>query len=179
MFSLLILTSCIGDTKIIKYSDINLYIEKNYCELSDNDIYKITSKNCDNFLPKYDDFEYKEFVNGFYVFDGSATYTHASISFVLELQFDNIKTYEKFLTYENNRCEYTNEFNIKKNGYLCYVTTNDTLTYYHYETNIPFQFGMLCENQEVLSIRYVYFRECESSVDKKFDVVFKNTNCNW
>lgn len=165
--------------KITKHDDITLYINNDYDLLNDNEIYKKTSNNCKDFLPKYNDFIYRQFVKEFYIFDGSNTMSYTSISFVLELQFDNIQEYKQFLLYENERMEYTDKFEITYKEYNCFLTTDTNLTYYYYEENIPFQFGMLCQNEKNLLIRYIYFRECESSVDKNFNIVFKNTNCNW
>ncbi len=170
------------DNIVIKrYDDINLYINGNYNELYDHSYFKSASMGCAEYLPKYDEFEYKENIKGFYVFDGSITVIRTSLSFVLELQFQNVEEYEQFILYEYNRCEYDfdYEFDIRYHGYECYITKSDKITSYYYEQNIPFQFGMLCQNYEKLNIRYVYFRECESSVDKEFSVVFRNTNCEW
>ena len=173
--------SCAFDNKnnVIRYDDINLYLDNSYIELLEDDIYKRTSNNCANYLPKYESFQFNEFVKAFYVFDGRKTLSHTSISFVLELQFDSLEVYEQFLSYEHKRCEYTNKFDISFNGYICSISTNENITHYYYGEEIPFQFGMLCKNEDKLSIRYIYFRECKGVVDKQFKIVFENTNCNW
>lgn len=178
----LITISLIGiadSKKILKYDDLNLYKSNNYELLNNNDIYKRTSNNCKLFIPEYNDFEYSQFANGFYIFDGTNTLTYTSVSFVLELQFNTTQEYEQFILYEHDRCEYTNKYNIIYHGYECFVTVDENYTYFYYEKDIPYQFGLLCENKNNLMIRYVYFRECESSLEEQFDVVFKNTNCDW
>ena len=167
------------DETVKRYADINLYINNSYGELSDHEIYKATSERCMSFIPSYDNFEYREFVKGFYVFDGKESFSNTSISFVLELQFDNIEEYEQFVIYEHNRYEYTDEFNIRYNGYNCYIVQDATLTHTYSNEKIPNSFGMFCVNQETLIARYIYFRECEFSVDPKFNIVFQNTNCAW
>lgn len=168
------------DNKKIKlYDDLSLYVDSKYNQLNDSDIYKITADDCTNYLPKYNEFEFKDNVDGFYVFDGSKTVLRTSISFVLELQFQDISEYERFSSCEYFRCEYDFDKIINHNGYECRITKNKDLTYFYYEEDIPYQFGMLCENIEMLKIRYVYFRECESFVDEQFNVVFQNTNCDW
>ena len=169
-----------NDKKNIKlYDDISLYVDSEYNQLSDNYIYKITSDNCANYLPGYNEFEFKDNINGFYVFDGSKTVLRTSISFVLELQFKKTSEYERFISYEYSRCEYDFDKIISYNGYECHITKSKDLTYFYYEKDIPYQFGMLCKNIEMQKVRYVYFRECESSVDERFNVVFQNTNCDW
>ena len=172
-----LLSSC--KTEILRSDNLDLYINDNFESISNYDIYKRTSNNCKSYFPKYENFEYKEFVYGFYVFDGSKTVLRTSISFVLELQFQKTSEYERFISYEYSRCEYDFDKIISYNGYECHITKSKDLTYFYYEKDIPYQFGMLCKNIEKQKVRYVYFRECESSVDERFNVVFQNTNCDW
>ena len=168
------------ESQISKYDNINLYINNSYDTLSEYDLYQRTSANCKKFIPAYKDFEYKQHITGFYVFDGTKTYTRTAISFVLELQFDDIKSYEQFLSYEYDRQKYTNNYEITYIDWTCLAVSDENLTYYAYQKSIPYQFGLLCKNEKKLKIRYVYFRECElSSVDNKFRQVFKDTNCTW
>lgn len=168
------------DSLILKYDDINLYINNDYVFLNDSNIYKNTSANCMKYLPKYNEFEYKDNIKGFYIFDGKKTLLSTSISFVLELEFINSYKYEEFISYENSRFEYNYDMNIKKNDYECYLVKNQYLTFYSYKNSLPYQFGMLCLNYKKQNARYIYFIECEEPcVDKEFNIVFKNTNCDW
>lgn len=173
-----VLNGC-DSSQILRFDDVDLYINDEYTVLNNNDVYKRASENCSSYFPRYEDFGYKKNIVGFYIFDGTKTLTHTSISFVLELQFQNTGEFEQFISYEYSRCEYYFDIKIKHNEYECYITESRNLTYYYFEQDIPYQFGMLCENHEKLKIRYVYFRECESTVDEQFEIVFQNTNCNW
>ena len=40
-------------------------------------------------------------------------------------------------------------------------------------------FGMLCENEEQLTVRLVYFYDLEGILEEDFEYVFENTNCKW
>lgn len=179
IFVVIPLMDTYGQSKIARYADLSLYIEDNYKTLSTNNLYGITSDNCKSYLPSYETFPYKENLNEFYVFNGTKSFLQKSISFVLELQFQNIAEYEEFLTYEYSRCDYDFDTTISHNDYECFITNNSELTYFYFEEDIPYQFGMLCRNEEELKIRYVYFRECELSIDDQFNIVFQNTNCEW
>ena len=172
-----LLSSC--KTEILRSDNLDLYINDNFESISNYDIYKRTSNNCKSYFPKYENFEYKEFVYGFYVFDGSSTLLQTSISFVLELRFLDAIAYENFYDYEINRVDYNDDFIVEYKDYSCLITDEDNFTFCYYDQHIPFQFGMLCMNKNKLSARYVYFRECESQVDKHFNIVFENTNCDW
>ena len=173
------LTGCNEEEKIIRYSDINLYINNNYDKLIDHYGFDFFCNRAKQYLPEYDAFEYKQFIKGFYLFDGAYTFGHTQISVVLELQFNNSQEYEKFVAYELERCEYTNRFNISRNGYICYITVNENFTLYRYQAERPHIFGMLCENKDNLTVRYVYFDEGEAHVDEQFNWVFTGTNCEW
>ena len=59
------------ESQISKYDNINLYINNSYDTLSEYDLYQRTSANCKKFIPAYKDFEYKQHITGFYVFDGT------------------------------------------------------------------------------------------------------------
>lgn len=169
-----------ADDDIITYDDINLYITEEYLNLDDDSVYKGTSEDCQSFLPEYNGFEFTENVNGFYIFDGRATFTRTTLSFVLELKFDTIEEYEQFVLYEHQRCNYTDKYNVSYNGYDCCVTTDEELTSFWYKEELPFKFGMICQNKDELCARYVYVRVCElSSVDEEFLEVFECTNCDW
>lgn len=173
------LTGCNEEEKIIRYSDINLYINNNYDKLIDHYGFDFFCNRAKQYLPEYDAFEYKQFIKGFYLFDGAYTFGHTQISVVLELQFNNSQEYEKFIAYEHDRCEYTNKFNISRNDYICYITVDEDYTKYRYQAERPHKFGMLCENKNNLTVRYVYFEELEVDVDEQFNRVFTGTNCEW
>lgn len=186
VFSILLLSFRIYTefNSIERYDDINLFIDDSYLKLNDykdyNDtVYKGASKKSKYFFPDYSEFANIEIINGFYIFDGSKTIHRCSLSFVLDLKFDNLQDYENYLANELTRCNYTSQFNISYNNYECLITTDETYTYYHVNKKVPYEFGMLCYDKENFIIRYVYFRECGYEVDEKFDIVFKNTNCDW
>ena len=44
---------------------------------------------------------------------------------------------------------------------------------------MPFALGMLCLNETELKVRYIYYKNIEWAVDKKYEDVFKYTNCKW
>ena len=172
------LTGCFCE-EVLSYSDINLYINNNYDTVIDDEQYRYTSNSARMFFPSYEDFEYKDCLKGFHIFDGTKT-VYGCYSFVLELQFDDVEEYEQFVIYEHNRCAYTDKFNISHNGYECYITLDEEITSYCYGREYPFRFGMLCENQEILTVRYVFYRKWEGSCGfNNFNEVFKNTNCAW
>lgn len=164
---------------IERYDNIALYKTNDYLLLNNQDTYIDVSNRSNVFFPKYDDFVNKDIINGFYIFDGRMTITRTSLSFVLELKFENLQEYEEYLTYEMDRCSYTNKYNISHKNYECLITIDKNITYYRYNKDIPYAFGMLCYNKDRLIIRYVYFEECEGPVEKNFKIVFKNTNCDW
>lgn len=173
------LTGCNEEEKIIRYSDINLYINNNYDKLIDHYGFDFFCNRAKQYLPEHDEFEYKQFIKGFYLFDGAYTFGHTQISVVLELQFNNSQEYEKFIAYEHDRCEYTNKFNISRNDYICYIAVDEDYTKYRYQAERPYMLGMLCENKNNLTVRYVYFEERELDVDEQFNRVFTGTNCEW
>ena len=91
----------------------------------------------------------------------------------------NTDTYEEFIAYEHNRCQYTDKYGISYNGYNCYVTVDEEITTIFYGEDIPWRFGMICENKERLTVRYVYFDDLEGLLRPDFLDVFENTNCEW
>ena len=168
------------DKKHMVLSDnVDLYINNGYEEFHDSDSYNNTSKKSKLYIPAYENFEYKNCVSGFYILDGSATLNHPYISFVLELQFNDTDTYEEFIAYEHNRCQYTDKYGISYNGYNCYVTVDEEITSFLRGEDIPWRFGMICENKERLTVRYVYFEDLEGLLRPDFVDVFESTNCEW
>ena len=166
------------DSEVKKYDDVSLYYNNSYDTLNNTTTYNFTTRRCKEFLPDHT-FEYGEYVKGFYVFDGSGTYYDTSISFVLELQFEDVQTYQEYLVYENSRHAYTSEFNIFRNGYTCLLSTDSTLTYFYRDKTVPDIFAMFCTNEEQMVVRYVYFNEFENEMDEMFNKLFLNTNCEW
>ena len=159
--------------RTIRYNDIDHYIEDTYDSLNFSPIYYIVSKDSKKFIPEYSTFEYKQFAKKFYIFENTD-----ATNLVLELQFDTVSEYEDFLAYEHNRCEYTDEFNVEYNGYKCYVTTDNSYTHYSLFGKLPYRFGMLCENKDKLTVRYVYHHRDVIS-KTQFEMVFSQTNCDW
>lgn len=147
---------------LIKTNDISLYEEKEY-----------------PYLPRYSDFKYKEYVTGFYTYDSSYTLCGGSVSFVLQLQFTEKEDYTEFLEYELKRYEYGSSPIVLKNDYECYLCLDEEVTRYNYHDKRPYSLGMLCLDEENLLTRYVFYINMEYSVDKKFNDVFDNTNCDW
>ena len=159
--------------RTIRYNDIDHYIEDTYDSLNFSPIYYIVSKDSKKFIPEYSTFEYKQFAKKFYIFENTD-----ATNLVLELQFDTVSEYENFLAYEHNRCEYTDEFDVEYHGYKCYVTTDSEYTFVWKGEKVPTLFGMLCENQEDLTVRYLYYYS-RGDLRVWFFRVFRQTNCDW
>ena len=167
------------DSNNIKaYSDIELYKSDSYDDLSSKAVYQFTAERCKLYLPQ-SDFEYKNYIDGFYIFDGSGTNFRTSISFVLQLKLNDLTTYNQFLQYEYKRIDYAEGYIVHKNDYDCRITIDEKITAYKYAKDTPYMFGLLCENSKDLIVRYVFFRECEIDVDNSLSIVFENTNCEW
>lgn len=166
------------ESKLLESEDVKLYFNDNYQHFSDSDNYRWAAEKCMDYLPDYEDFDYKDNIKAFYIQDGSRTFV-IWISFVLKLQFDSMEQYREYIAYEHNRCAYTNKFNVQKNGYQCFVVENEDLTLYRYKDELPFLFGMLCENEEHLTVRLVYFYDLEGILEENFEYVFRKTNCKW
>ena len=143
-----------------------------------SDEYKKTCRWASKYIIKYDDFEYNEYVKGFYILDRTDNLFGGPISFVLELQFEHIDIYNEFLEYEYQRFDYDTGFEIIKNNYKCFLVKDEEITGYYYGQNIPYAFGMLCENIEEMIVRYLCFGASIES-DKNYNYAFRNTNCEW
>ena len=168
------------ESLIEKYSDVNLYVSNDYDKLIEHSSYENASSRCKLYLPNYNNLQFSEHLKGFYILDGSASLLSYAFSFVLELQFTTEQEYEQFLEYEFDRCNYTDEFNVKYNDYICYVTTDENITLYDKFSKYPYAFGMICANISTLTVRYVYFSDSDFfPIDEKFERVFENTNCEW
>ena len=166
------------ESKLLESEDVKLYFNDNYQHFSDSGNYRSAAEKCMDYLPDYEDFDYKDNIKAFYIQDASRNFV-IWISFVLELQFDSMEQYREYIAYEHNRCSYTNKFNVQKEGYQCFVVENEDLTLYRYKHELPFMFGMLCENEEQLTVRLVYFYDLEGILEENFEYVFENTNCKW
>ena len=167
-----------AESLIVKYSDVNLYISNDYDKLIEHSLYKDASSRCKLYLPNYNNLQFSEHLKGFYILDGSESMLSYAFSFVLELQFTTEQEYEHF--FEFDRCNYTDEFNVKYNDYICYVTTDENVTLYDKFSKYPYAFGMICTNISTLTVRYVYFSDSDFfPIDEKFERVFENTNCEW
>lgn len=184
LVSIIILFIYIGSYKvdIRKYSDVSLYTTGDYLTLITDDAgtfgsYEGSAMLCERYLPE-SNFEYSDYVKGFYIYYINDI-AYDIRSFVLELQFDDTDTYEDFISYEMDRVQYTDKFNISRNNYNFLVATSEELTYYYYGRDIPYEFCMLGKNQETLTVRYICFNEFENEVSENFREVFKHTNCEW
>ena len=131
------------------------------------------------YLPKYDEFDYKDYITDFYLYDSTKTLQAQIVSYVLELSFESYNQYSKFIEYETNRYIYGEDYSILKNNYECYLCTDEAITLYYYDEDMPFTLGMLCLNETDLKVRYIYYINIEWAVDKKYEDVFKYTNCDW
>lgn len=169
-----------GEINFIKrYEGIDLYENNTYLSLSDSTEYLYASQYCSQYFPQYDVINEKDIINGVYIFDGSKTLGRTSISFVLEIKFENTNDYNEYVCYELDRCSYTDSFDVNYEKYECLVTTNNEFTKYYSKDDRPYCFGMFCMNKDELIIRYVYFENVGVAVDEKFLSVQKNTNCEW
>ncbi len=160
---------------LISYNDLTIYKNNDYEDLNPKirDVAEI-------YLPKYDSFEFKDYVNQFYVFDGSKTLFAPGISIVLELKFNDNEKYEAFWEYEKSRINYTDQYEISKNEYRCYLADEEDLLFVAKNAERPYKFCILCENEKEKTVRYVIFYALEIiEVDEKFDDVFKFSNCDW
>lgn len=159
------------------YNDAELYKNNKYENLNNDNKYVSTVNKAKLYFPKYENFPYADNILNFYIYDGSQTISKTSISFVLELKFDNFKSFNEFLKYENNRLKYNTL--LVKNNFLIKLCIEDKITFYRYQKEVPYSFGLLCENAENLIVRYVYFSEREIEIDEDYEIVFLNTNCEW
>ena len=153
----------IDSQNIIKTDDISFYDEK----------------EC-SYFPSLDDFEYKENVVGFYTYDSSYSVAGSgAISYVSELQFATKETYDGFLEYERKRYEYDVNPTVLKNDYECYLCLDEETTRYYYGKDMPYALAMLCLNEKDLKVRCLYYVNIQYSIDKHYNDVFRNTNCDW
>jgi hypothetical protein len=133
----------------------------------------------EQFFPNSEELENKESLNNFYVLDTVLMFDSITVSYVLEFQFDNSLVYETFLNKEKTRIEYTNKYEIIKNGYKCSIANDNPLILYRYGAERPFLFCLLCENSLNLCVRFVMFCWGGDMIDEDFENVFKYTNSDW
>ena len=88
--------------RIETYEDLSLYTENRYHNLYDRPIYVHVAKCSEIFFPKYEEFEYKDYLSNFYIFNGSKTLIYDDLSFVLELDLKSYNVYNIFLEDELN-----------------------------------------------------------------------------
>ena len=148
------------EKNIIKSDDILLYQTNEY-----------------PYLPNYDEFEYKEYINGFYLYDSSKALSGQAVTYVLELKFNTLDEYNNFLEYEYNRFEYKMDSKIKRNNYECYICPSFEM--YYYKGEMPYALGMLCLNKTDLVVRYLYYKDIQIAIDINYNSVFNKTNCEW
>ena len=169
LFGIILLSSLI----IIFYVNI----EYNVLLVKINDV-SAYEKNVDNYLPNYEDFPYKQYIIGFYSYDSSRALASDGISHVLEIKFQTLEKYNEFLNYEYRRFEYSDNV-VSKNDYQCYLCVDEEVTAYFYKEETPFVLGMLCLKPVDFEVRYLYFKNIHSSIDKNYKNVFELTNCKW
>lgn len=167
---------------IRKYSNASLYATGEYKTLitdneGDYDSYMACAIRCEKYLPK-SNFEYSDYVKGFYIYYFEE-YGYNTISFVLELKFDDTDTYENFISYETTRCQYEDSFDISRNNYNFLVAIHGKFTSYYFGKENPYQVCMLGKNQETLTVRYICFNQFGDEVSEDFREVFNHTNCEW
>ncbi len=155
---------------------IDIDFKKNVIKINDKSLYEISEYY---FLPKYNEFDYRGYVNEFYVYDSSKTFSGGSVSYVLELKFTTKQIYSEFIEFERNRYEYTNSSIYTKNDYDCYLCLEEEITQYYYGAEMPYALGMLCLNEIDMKVRYLYYINIEGTIDKHFNIVFISTNCDW
>lgn len=165
--------------RIETYEDLSLYTENKYHNLYDYSIYVGVAKCSEIFFPKYEEFEYKDYLSNFYIFNGYKTLINDDLSFVLELDLKSYNVYNSFLEDELNRIEYTDEFNISYNEYETYVTSSSELTFFKYGKTAPYQLGLIAYNENTFKVRYIYFWTSFTSLEGNFTRIFKSTNCDW
>ena len=114
------------DIKKIKlYNELELYRGDNYLYLNDDKEYCFAANKANLYFPDYSNFPFEDNVDKFYIFDGSKTLGRTSISFVLEIKFENTNDYNEYICYELDRCSYTDSFDVNYEKYEFLVTTNN------------------------------------------------------
>lgn len=126
------------------------------------------------YFPKYEEFPFSSNVSDFCVFNGAKTYIY-DLTYTIELNFETRESFDEFISYEYDRFSYIEVYSYK--DYSVFLVNEDAINFYYYKESVPYIGGLLCINEEELTVRYMVYELLGGK--PRYNVVFKSTDLEW
>ena len=158
--------------KIVIYHNIDVYTSGSYDGLVQK--HEHFANSAELYFPKYEEFPFSSNVSDFCVFNGAKTYIY-DLTYTIELNFETRESFDEFISYEYDRFSYIEVYSYK--DYSVFLVNDDTINFYYYKESVPYIGGLLCINEEELTVRYMVYELLGGK--PRYNVVFKSTDLEW